>query len=92
MDPCVLRDLSISGAGVELPDREVAVGDHVVLDLQLGDRQRASIQLAGVVRHAATDHRGIVIAGIEFVDVGDLERALLIRLLRNMQMNTSRTG
>ena len=57
-DPCVLRDLSMAGAGLELSDRDVAVGDRVVLDLQLGDRQRASIQLAGEVRHAATDHRG----------------------------------
>lgn len=91
-DPCVLRDLSMAGAGLECSDREVAVGDRVVLDLQLGDRQRASIQLAGDVRHAATDHQGIVTAGIEFVDVGDLERALLRRLLRDMDMNARRTG
>jgi len=44
------------------------------------------------VRHATTDHQGIVTAGIEFVDVGDLDRALLLRLLRDMEMNARRTG
>ena len=91
-DPCVLRDLSMAGAGLEFSDRNVAVGDRVVLDLQLGDRQRASIQLAGDVRHAATDHEGVVTAGIEFIDVGALERALLVRLLRDMEANARQTG
>jgi PilZ domain len=91
-DPCVLRDLSMAGAGLAFSDRNVAVGDRVVLDLQLGDRQRASIQLAGEVRHAATDPEGRVTAGIEFVDVGALERALLVRLLRDMEMNARQTG
>jgi PilZ domain len=91
-DPCVLRDLSVAGAGLEFSDREVSVGDRVVLDLQLGNRQRASIQLTGEVRHATTDDQGIVTAGLEFVDIGDLERALLLRLLRDMEVPARQTG
>ncbi len=83
--PCVLRDLSVAGAGLELSGREAAVGDRVVLDLQLGERQRASIQITGEVRHAGPAGDGVVVAGVEFVEVGDLERALLLRLVRNLQ-------
>jgi hypothetical protein len=91
-DPCVLRDLSVAGAGLEFSDREVSVSDRVVLDLQLGNRQRASIQLTGEVRHATTDDQGMVTAGLEFVDIGDLERALLLRLLRDMEVPARQTG
>jgi hypothetical protein len=91
-EPCLVRDLTTAGAGLEFTTRDVAIGDRVVLNLQLGDGHAATIQLTGVVRHAATDHDGIVTAGIEFVDVGDLERALLIRLVRNIETTTRRTG
>jgi len=84
-DPCVVRDLSVAGAGLELSDREVAVGDLVALNLQLGDGRVASIRLNGEVRHTAKNHQGLVTAGIEFVNVGDLERALLVRLLRDIE-------
>ncbi len=85
--PCVLRDLSVAGAGLELSGRDAAVGDRVVLDLQLGERQRASITVTGEIRHAEPVDDGLVVAGVEFVDVGDLERALLLRLVRNLQSN-----
>ena len=84
----MLVDLSVAGARLEFSDREVAVGDRVALDLALGDRQRASIQLSGEVRHAATDHDGVITAGVEFLDVGDLERALLVRLLRDIEIKS----
>jgi PilZ domain len=85
--PCVLRDLSVSGAGLQLSGLDATVGDRVVLDLQLGERQRASIQVTGEVRHAAPADDGQLVAGVEFVDVGDLERALLLRLVRSLQSN-----
>ena len=83
--PCVLQDLSINGAGLELPTADVAIGDRVVLKVPLGERQRATIRLTGEIRHATPDPGGIAMAGVEFVDVGDLERALLLRLLRDME-------
>ena len=74
------------------PVSELSVGDGLVLDLQLGEHRRASIRLAGEVRYARTDHEGVVRAGIEFVAVGDLERALLLRLLRERSAQARRTG
>jgi hypothetical protein len=56
----------------------------LVIDLNLTEHRRAaSIRLHGVVRHAASRGDGSrqVRAGVEFVDVGNLERALLRRLL-----------
>jgi hypothetical protein len=81
--PCVLTDLSMEGAGI-LPHGEIAVGDRIELDLPLGAVTRASIQVRGEVRHASVDDDAPR-AGLEFVDVGDLERALLLRLLRGMK-------
>src|SRR5690349_13028311 len=91
-EPCVLADLSTDGAGLELAEGEVRVGDQIELDLPLGARRRATIQLRGKIRHASADDDGRPRAGIEFVDVGDLERALLVRLLRDMKHTTSRTA
>jgi hypothetical protein len=82
--PCTLSDLSMDGAGLELTDGEVAVGDHIELDLPLGARRLATIKLRGHVRYATEAADGPPRAGLEFVDVGDLERALLLRLLRDM--------
>ena len=90
--PCVLQDLSINGAGLELPAADVAIGDRVVLKVPLGERQRATIRLTGEIRHATPDPGGIAMAGIEFVDVGDLERALLLRLVRDMETRARQTG
>jgi hypothetical protein len=78
---CLVRDLSTGGAGLRCADPELAIGDRVLLDLQLGERHRASIKVTGEVRHTVHDD-GVVDVGIEFVEVGDLERALLLRLVR----------
>jgi hypothetical protein len=81
---CVVRDLSPIGAGLELDDPEVAVGDTLVIDLNLTEHRRApTIRVHGVVRHTTPTDDGDrpVRAGVEFVDVGDLERALLHRLI-----------
>ncbi|HEY3669881.1 MAG TPA: PilZ domain-containing protein [Acidimicrobiia bacterium] len=88
---CLLTDLSMEGAGLHLTEGEVTVGDHIELDLPLGDNKRASIQVRAEVRHATADD-GAPRAGLEFIDVGDLERALLYRLLRDLNQNVSQSA
>ena len=63
-----------------------------MLDLQLGARHRASIKVTGEVRHTASADDGSVNAGIEFTEVGDLERALLVRLVRGLKEPARRTA
>jgi hypothetical protein len=82
-EPCILTDLSMDGAGVHLTDTVVTVGDQIELDLPLGAHRRASIQVRAEVRHASVENGAR--AGLEFVSIGDLERALLYRLLRDMR-------
>jgi hypothetical protein len=91
-DTCTLQDLSMDGAGLRVSGGEIAVGDHVELDLPLGADRRASIQVRGEVRHAEHDADGAARAGLEFVQVGDLERALLFRLLRDMKQATPQSA
>lgn len=81
--PCHLRDVSLGGAGLEVASPEIGTGNRVVLDLPLGPRG-ATIALNGEVRHTTPRDDGSVIAGIEFIEVGDLERALLLRLVRDL--------
>jgi hypothetical protein len=90
-EACLLTDLSMEGAGLHLPDAEIEVGDRIELDLPLGAHRRASIQVRGEVRHTTVDD-GSPRAGLAFVDVGDLERALLLRLLRDMNHSESQTA
>jgi hypothetical protein len=79
--PCVVRDLSTAGAGLEWFGRQAGIGDRVLLDLRLGPDRRASIRLRGEVRHASADEQGLVRVGIEFFETGTLEQTLLVRLL-----------
>jgi PilZ domain len=90
-EPCVLTDLSMEGAGLHLSAGAVTVGDRIELELPLGAHRRASIQVRGEVRHASEED-GHPRAGLEFVDVGDLERALLLRLLRDMRETASQSA
>ena len=91
--PCVVQDLSVAGAGLELSKPDLGVGDCVELDLSLSDRQRgASIKLTGVVRHTSSEDGAPARAGVEFIDVGDLERALLWRLLQNNRTRERKAG
>jgi hypothetical protein len=83
--PCVVHDLSMSGAGLELARADVTVDDHLRLDLQLGSDRKASIRLTGAVRHLTPTANGCVRAGVEFVDLGTLEHALLQRLLDDLE-------
>ena len=82
---CFVRDLSTTGVGLHSSGGELAVGDRVLLDLRLGARHGASIRVTGEVRHAVADDNGVVAAGLELVEVGDLERALLLRLVRELE-------
>jgi len=86
---CVLRDLSTAGVGLHAPGQELEIGARLLLDLRLGARHRASIRLTGEVRHAASDDTGAVTVGVEFVEVGNLERALLQRLVRDLGQQQS---
>ena len=88
--PCVLTDLSMDGAGLHLTEGDVTVGDRIELDLPLAAHRRVSIQVRGEVRHTASDDP--LRAGLEFIDVGDLERALLLRLLRDMHETASQSA
>jgi hypothetical protein len=91
-DACELRDLSMEGAGIRLVEGEVAVGDRVELDLRLGAHLRASIKVRGEIRQTSADDDGTPRAGLEFVEIGDLERALLDRLLRDLEEATPRSA
>jgi c-di-GMP-binding flagellar brake protein YcgR len=81
-------DVSTGGAGLELlgpVDRTgdqagARIGDHVVVDLQLVRSNMARITLTGEVRHATSIAVGVRV-GLRFVDVGELEQALLERLV-----------
>jgi hypothetical protein len=90
-ETCLLADLSMEGAGLQIIEGDVNVGDCIELELPLGAHKRASIQLRGEIRHASADD-DVPRAGIEFVDVGDLERALLFRLLRDLRQTESQTA
>lgn len=85
---CVLTDLSMRGAGIHLTAGAVSVGDCVELDVPLGEHRQATIRVRGQVRHASHDTEAAR-AGLEFVGVGDLERALLLRLLRDLRSTGS---
>jgi hypothetical protein len=91
-EPCVLSDLSMQGAGLHITEGDVSVGDRVEIDLPLGAHKRATIQVRGEIKHAGADGEGQPHAGIEFVDLGDLERALLLRLLRDMESTASQSA
>jgi hypothetical protein len=90
-ESCVLTDLSMEGAGLHLVDVAVSVGDRIELDLPLGAHRRASIQVRGEVRHTTFDD-GAARAGLEFTDVGGLERALLLRLLRDLDSSEAQSA
>ena len=82
---CRVVDVAARGAGLDLLGAEVAVGDRLIVDLQLIRSNMASVTLTGEVRHTAPGDGVGQRAGLEFVDVGDLERALLHRLLQRQK-------
>ncbi len=79
---CRVLDVSLRGAGLELLGPPVGVGDRLVVDLRLLRSNMASVTLTGEVRHCSPGPHDARRVGLEFVDVGDLERVLLQRLVK----------
>lgn len=75
-----MLDVSTGGAGLELLGPGATVGDRIVVDLQLVRSNMARVTLTGEVRHAASRRAGTRV-GVRFVEVGELEQALLQRLV-----------
>jgi hypothetical protein len=73
-------DVSTLGAGLELLGPPAILGDRVVLDLQLLRSTMARVTLTGEVRGARPAPLGMRV-GVAFVEVGELELALLQRLV-----------
>ena len=88
---CRVLDVSIGGAALELFGPVVTVGDSVVVDVQLVRNSVARVTLTGEVRHESTVD-GNQRIGIEFVDVSDLEHALLRRLLARQKHERANPG
>jgi len=77
---CRVLDVSAGGAGLELLGSGAALGDRIVVDLQLVRSNMARITLTGEVRHVTVTASGARV-GVKFVDAGELEHALLLRLV-----------
>ncbi|HEY3672659.1 MAG TPA: PilZ domain-containing protein [Acidimicrobiia bacterium] len=92
---CRVLDVSTGGAGLELlgPGDQAGalVGDRVVVDLQLVRSNMARVTLTGEVRHATRIPVGVRV-GLRFVDVGELERALLDRLVARQKHERRNPG
>lgn len=79
---CRVLDVSVRGTGLELFGPPVGVGDRLVVDLRLLRSNMASVTLTGEVRYCNPGPHDARRVGLEFVDVGDLEGALLQRLVK----------
>ena len=100
---CRVLDVSTGGAGLELlgPDDQAGdqagaqpgarVGDRVVVDLQLVRSNMARVTLTGEVRHVTRIPLGVRV-GVKFVEVGELERALLDRLVARQKHERRHPG
>ena len=76
---CGIFDASKLGAGMDVrlhhPDSSDLVGRRIAVRLQLGDS--TDITLTGEVKNVKDGPDGIVRAGIEFVDLSDIERTIV---------------
>lgn len=78
---CRVFDVSTNGAGLEFPGAGgFRVGERVVVDLQLVRSATTRITVTGEVRHVTAIATGVRV-GVRFVDVGELEHVLLVRLV-----------
>jgi c-di-GMP-binding flagellar brake protein YcgR len=86
-------DVSAGGAGLELLGACAAagLGDRSVVDLQLVRTNTARITLTGEVRHTTPLEIGVRV-GVRFVDVGELEQALLVRLVARQKHERRHPG
>ena len=89
---CRVFDVSTNGAGLEFPAAGGArVGDRIVVDLQLVRSTTAHVTLTGEVRHVTPIATGVRV-GVRFVDVGDLEHLLLVRLVGRQRRERRHPG
>jgi hypothetical protein len=77
-------DVSETGAALELfgarPDRTLR--NRIVLELVVASGAPAGLQLQGVIRNTGNGGAGSYRVGIEFVDVGTLQKELLADLMQ----------
>jgi hypothetical protein len=90
--PCRVIDVSTSGAGVELfgPVPDADRHERVLLEIQLGTGT-AGIRLAGSVQNAKLTPLGVRV-GIEFDDLGTLEKEVLATLLKSAAAQATHFG
>jgi c-di-GMP-binding flagellar brake protein YcgR len=88
-------DVSAGGAGLELLGVElgagIGIGGRIVVDLRLVRSTMARVTLTGEVRHIAVVDDGVRI-GLRFVEVGELERVLLLRLVARQKHERRTSG
>jgi hypothetical protein len=84
-------DVSTRGVGLELLGVGAEVGDDLVVDLPLVHSTIAPLILVGDVRHAIRTPAGVRV-GVRFADVGELELALLRRLVARQRHERRRPG
>lgn len=88
---CRVLDVSNGGAGLVLLGPPAQLGRRVVVDLGLVRSNMARVTLTGEVRHVAPVVDGVRI-GLRFVDVSELERALLLRLVARQKHERRHPG
>jgi PilZ domain len=96
---CAIIDVSTLGVGIELchPDPVELLGLWHDGELRLNFSRRISVRfqlspsldltVAGEVRNAGSGPDGIVRAGIEFVDLTEIERSMVDRLVREASVS-----
>jgi c-di-GMP-binding flagellar brake protein YcgR len=77
---CRVLDVSTGGAGLELLGVTARIGEQLVVDVKLVRSAMACVTLLGEVCHVVPTPGGVRV-GVRFVDVGELEQALLRRLV-----------
>ena len=86
-----MLDVSTRGAGLELLGPPATVGDRIVVDLQLLRSTMARVTLTGEVRSVSPTPDGVRV-GVGFVEVGELELALLERLVARQKHERRHAG
>jgi hypothetical protein len=88
---CRVTEVSDAGAGLILPDDQLAAaGSAITLDLHVDDGDASGIRLQGVVTYAEPGPDGTVRVGVEFVPMGSLEATVLSLLLEREAALASR--
>lgn len=79
--PCLIVDLSLGGAAVELDDSTVTLEGRIELDVRPLPSGASGFVLAGEVRNARAGAQGGPRIGVEFVEISDVARHVLTELL-----------